>query len=138
MEINELIKPLKTYLILIVILLVANLGFQAFWVYDHFKPDPRKTSAYDKVGKFLNEKKYGEALAYCKKVLRSEPNNQDAMWGKAISLYFLERYQDARAAFVASTELNPNWTKQAHEFIVICNSKLNDNSFFEPPLSPVR
>jgi len=132
MDAKELLKPIKNYLALIVILLIANLGFQAYWVYDHFKPDPRKTSAYDKVGELLNNKNYSETLDFCEVVLQSDPNNQDAMWGKAISLYFLERYHDARSAFVATIELNPTWTKQAHEFIVICNSKLENDNFIEP------
>lgn len=131
MDAKELLKPIKPYLALIVILLITNLGFQAYWAYDHFKPDPRKTSAYDKVGELLNNKNYSEALNFCEEVLQSDPNNQDAMWGKATSLYFLERYHDARSAFVAAIDLNPTWSKQAHEFIVICNSKLENDNFIE-------
>jgi tetratricopeptide (TPR) repeat protein len=116
---------LKKYLWIIILLITANVFLNAYWLYDKLEEDNWKTADYEQLWELMEEKKYESALKFSNKLLLTNPDDDQILWGKAESLYHLQRFEEAIVVFSMAKEIRPDWTKDADEYIAICNSKLN-------------
>jgi tetratricopeptide (TPR) repeat protein len=112
---------LKAIVIILAIIAVL-IGHQAYQYYratSHYQ-----TETFNKVADYLDRNDNKGLLIYAEKVLFKDPEDADALWGKAVALFRLKRYQESKTAFYKVKEVVPQWSDDVENYLNIINEKM--------------
>lgn len=70
------------------------------------------------------DKKYEEAVAVCRRAIDLLPEKENARWGLATALYFMERYDEAIAAYGWLVKNFPGVKRYQQEFAAVLQEKV--------------
>ncbi len=118
---------IKLLLKTIIFLLIVILAFQIYNTHTTYKSYTRwATKTYDKVMSYTYKKDYDGLLKYSENILEKNADDPNALMGKGIALYYLERFQEAKEMFLILRKEAPYWREYTEGYISSINLKLSE------------
>jgi tetratricopeptide (TPR) repeat protein len=110
----------------ILIFFISIIAFaEIYQSYIIFKSSKFRTSSYDRVQELVQKGNCEDLLDYSEKTLQNNPNDPNALYGKAEALYQLKRWKEAEEAFMRVKEQVPSWSSYADKYLKNIRTKLD-------------
>jgi tetratricopeptide (TPR) repeat protein len=124
-DINVKFNVIESYLkaiVAILTIIAILIGYQAFQYYK--ATSYYQTETFNKVSEYLDSNDSNGLLLYAEKVLAKNPEDPDALWGKAVALFRLKRFGQSRQVFLKVKEVVPQWSTDVDNYLKIIEEKI--------------
>jgi len=121
---NDHLKEIRMFLIVIISLLMIIAITSVYTAYKYYQTTRWQTPVYDTVSMLLLKKDFSGLLEYSEKILKSDPNEYNALYGKAVALYNLKRWEEAEEAFIIVRERRPSYANRIDRYLRIIRQKI--------------
>ncbi|MES9926270.1 MAG: tetratricopeptide repeat protein [Candidatus Thiodiazotropha endolucinida] len=120
---NEILSTLQTIRGYLYVIVIAVMIWISLKVIDTFMNGiGRWIKAWDEhfnsnAGRLLAEGEYQEAIVYCKKRLKKQPNHLNAHWYIAKAYFYLKNNELSKEHFEKVVYLEPEWEKDINVYL---------------------